>query len=164
MRKTYRGERIEVTFDRGLCIHVAECLLRLPEVFALRKRPWIAPDEASPDAVAATVEKCPSGALEYRRLDGGAQEQTAEPATVTPMRNGPLLLRGRFEIRDADGTRRTLPRASLCRCGLSASKPFCDNTHLKERFRAEGEQFRVELSPVRPALEQPMTREEDPRA
>ena len=72
MRKTYRGDAIEVTFDLDRCIHVGECLLSQPDVFDLRRRPWIDPNADDPDTVAATVERCPSGALQYRRLDGGA--------------------------------------------------------------------------------------------
>jgi CDGSH-type Zn-finger protein len=57
---------------------------------------------------------------------------TEKPAaTVTAYPDGPLLVRGDFEIRDEDGTlvpcsRRTV---ALCRCGRSAIKPFCDGTH-----------------------------------
>jgi CDGSH-type Zn-finger protein len=99
----------------------------------------------------------------YRRLDGGPDEHAPEPATVTPMRNGPLLVRGRIEVRHEDGTLEVMPRATLCRCGSSANKPFCDNTHLRIAFRALGEVFRIELSPVRRALDQPMDTASDPR-
>lgn len=163
MRRTYRGSAIEVSFDLGQCIHIGECLRRLPEVFALDRRPWISPEGATADEIASVVERCPSGALQYRRLDGGPQETGPEPAVVTPMRNGPLLVRGRIEVRDDDGTLEVLPRATLCRCGGSLSKPFCDNTHLTNGFRAPGDVFHIELSPVRQKLDRPMTRAEDPR-
>ena len=164
MRRTYRGKGIEVSFDLGQCIHIGECLRGLPDVFALDGRPWIAPDQAPADRVADLVQRCPSGALQYRRLDGGPQEDAAEPARVTPMRNGPLLVRGRIEVRREDGSVEVMPRATLCRCGQSANKPFCDNTHLRVKFQAPGEVFRIQLSPVRRALDQPMTTAEDPRA
>jgi uncharacterized Fe-S cluster protein YjdI/CDGSH-type Zn-finger protein len=163
MRRSYRGPAIEVSFDLGTCIHVGECLRRLPEVFALNSRPWISPDAASADQTAAVIERCPSGALQYRRLDGGAEEIAPEPPTVVPMRNGPLLVRGRVEVRHDDGTLEVLPRATLCRCGGSANKPFCDNTHLRNGFRAPGEVFHIELSPVRQVLDQPLATSEDPR-
>lgn len=105
MRRLYRGPNIEVSFDLDQCIHVGECLRRLPEVFALNRRPWVSPDEAGADDVAAVVERCPSGALQYRRLDGGPDEPAAELATVTPLRNGPLLVRGRIEVQREDGMR-----------------------------------------------------------
>jgi len=42
-------------------------------VFNLKRRPWLLPDEAEADLVAEIVERCPSGALLYRRHDGGAR-------------------------------------------------------------------------------------------
>jgi uncharacterized Fe-S cluster protein YjdI/CDGSH-type Zn-finger protein len=162
MRKTYRGEAIEVSFDLDRCIHVGECLLSLPEVFDLRRRPWIDPDLDDPDAVAAAVERCPSGALQYRRLDGGPAETHAS-TSVVPMRNGPLRVVGEIRVQLGDGTDEVLPRATLCRCGGSERKPFCDNTHLKIGFQAPGEPFRIRLSPVRPNIQDPMPAVEDPR-
>jgi uncharacterized Fe-S cluster protein YjdI/CDGSH-type Zn-finger protein len=162
-RRVYRGKDIDVSFDLDQCIHVGECLRRLPEAFALDRRPWISPDAASAEDVAAVVERCPSGALQYQRLDGGRDEQGPNPASVTLLRNGPLLVRGRIEVRREDGTTEVMPRATLCRCGSSANKPFCDNTHLRIAFRAPGEMIHVELSPVRHAIDQPMAKENDPR-
>jgi uncharacterized Fe-S cluster protein YjdI/CDGSH-type Zn-finger protein len=163
VRRKYRGSAIEVSFDRDTCIHIGECLRRLPETFALTNRPWVLPDAAGADEVAAVIERCPSGALQYRRLDGGADEHAPLPPVVVPMRNGPLLVRGRVEVHHDDGTLEVLPRATLCRCGGSANRPFCDNTHLRNGFRAPGEVFHIELSPVRQVLDRPMDKSEDPR-
>lgn len=61
------------------------------------------------------------------------------PLAVTPIRNGPLMLKGPLEI--ISGTGRTVVRATeafLCRCGASARKPFCDGTHKKVGFAADG--------------------------
>ena len=60
--------------------------------------------------------------------------------TITAYPDGPLLLRGEVDLLDADGqpvprTRRTV---ALCRCGLSAIKPFCDGTHKPAGFRTDG--------------------------
>jgi CDGSH-type Zn-finger protein len=59
-------------------------------------------------------------------------------ATITPYRDGPLLVRGDFRLLDTDGVeidpgRRTV---ALCRCGKSGIKPFCDGTHKRARFTA----------------------------
>jgi CDGSH-type Zn-finger protein len=58
--------------------------------------------------------------------------------TVTPYEDGPLLVRGAFELRTQDGELIDPGRGTvaLCRCGLSAIKPFCDGTHKVGRFRA----------------------------
>ena len=60
-------------------------------------------------------------------------------ARITPYKDGPLLVRGPFELVDQDGnaievTRKTI---ALCRCGRSRIKPFCDGTHKATRFTAE---------------------------
>lgn len=162
MRKVYRGEDIEVSFDLDICVHIGECLRGHEGVFQLRRRPWVLPDEADADVVAEVVERCPSGALLYRRLDGGPAEQHSG-TTVTPIRDGPLLVVGEVQVRHEDGTVETLPRATLCRCGSSEHKPFCDNHHLAIGFRAPGAPFKIHLSAVRPHLRQPITKAEDPR-
>lgn len=50
---------------------------------------------------------------------------------ITPYRDGPLLVRGPFRMRDQDGGEIAVDRetVALCRCGRSRSKPFCDGTH-----------------------------------
>ena len=163
MRKVYRSSDIEVSFDLDICVHIGECLRGDPNVFKLDRRPWLLPDGAGADVVAEVVERCPSGALLYRRLDGHAQEEHDGPTTVTPMRDGPLLVVGKIQVRREDGTIETLPRATLCRCGHSEHKPFCDNHHLTVGFRAPGVPFKIHLSPVRLQLDRPITKAEDPR-
>jgi uncharacterized Fe-S cluster protein YjdI/CDGSH-type Zn-finger protein len=163
VRKVYRGREIEVSFDLDICIHVGECLRGHPRVFKLNRRPWILADEADPDDVAEVVRRCPSGALLYRRLDGGQDEDSDGPTKVTAMRDGPLLVTGKIEVRREDGAIETLPRVTLCRCGESQHKPFCDNQHIAAGFRAPGVPFRIHLGPVRTQLDTPMSTAEDPR-
>ena len=59
-------------------------------------------------------------------------------ATITPYRDGPLVVRGDFRLVDQDGSeidpgRQTI---ALCRCGKSGIKPFCDGTHKRAGFSA----------------------------
>jgi uncharacterized Fe-S cluster protein YjdI/CDGSH-type Zn-finger protein len=151
-RRTYRGARVEVSFDAALCIHAAECVRRLPGVFDRDRRPWIVADNASPPELVAVIERCPSGALRYQHLDGGADDRPAATTTVTPVENGPLLLRGELVVRDENGIGETLARAALCRCGQSKNKPFCDNSHLESGFQASG-------MPLDDALSDPAVRQ-----
>ena len=133
--RTYTGAAVEVDWEPKLCIHVQNCVHNLPQVFKAEERPWIVIDGAAADEVAATVEKCPTGALHYRRLDGGAQEQAPAETTVDPRPNGPLFVRGRVRIVGDDGeVIREDTRVALCRCGGSANKPFCDGTHRTNGF------------------------------
>ena len=163
MRKVYRGRNIEVTFDLDQCVHIGECLRGDTAVFQLNRRPWVLTDEASADVVAQVVERCPSGALQYRRLDGGHQEQVGPETKVTPVRDGPLLVTGRIEVTREDGTVEAMPRATLCRCGQSEHAPFCDNTHLAINFRAPGRPYKIHLSQVRVRLDRPIGKRDDPR-
>jgi len=139
--RVYRAHSagIEVHWEPRLCIHTRNCVRNLGAVFDAERRPWVDADAAGPDAVAAAVVTCPTGALHFVRTDGGPQEEAAEELTVTPMRNGPLFLRGRARIRDAEGrVIREDTRVALCRCGASGNKPFCDGSHNRIGFDDTG--------------------------
>lgn len=126
--KAYKGEDIAVFFAARRCLHVAECVRGLPEVFDTDKRPWIQPDHAAAETVAEVVRRCPTGALHYA-LSG--QEETGDETTqITPQPDGPLVIRGRLSIKTPEGELQET-RAALCRCGQSGNKPFCDGTHSK---------------------------------
>ena len=58
--------------------------------------------------------------------------------TITPLENGPYLVKGPVTVRDADGAEYHSERQTiaLCRCGGSTTKPFCDGTHSKIGFAA----------------------------
>jgi uncharacterized Fe-S cluster protein YjdI/CDGSH-type Zn-finger protein len=138
--RVFAGDGIEVIWEPRLCIHTRNCLRNLPEVFEMGRQPWVDPNAAEPDAVAAAVETCPTGALHYRRTDGGPEEQAEDDLSVTPARNGPLFLRGRVRIQDREGRLiREDTRVALCRCGASQNKPFCDGSHLTIGFKTEAE-------------------------
>jgi CDGSH-type Zn-finger protein len=66
---------------------------------------------------------------------------TRERATITPYPDGPLLVRGDVDLRTPEGepVQRNRRTVALCRCGLSAIKPFCDGTHKAAGFRTEGD-------------------------
>jgi CDGSH-type Zn-finger protein/uncharacterized Fe-S cluster protein YjdI len=133
----YTWEKIDVTYDPGRCIHVAECLRRLPTVFDKSKRPWVQADNDAADNVATTILACPSGALHYIRKDGGEAEPIPEHNTIRLARNGPLHLRGNLTILNSAGeVILNDTRVTLCRCGASANKPFCDNSHIATGFQA----------------------------
>ncbi|AXO38236.1 CDGSH iron-sulfur domain-containing protein [Micromonospora chalcea] len=65
-------------------------------------------------------------------------DESTPAATITPYRDGPLLVRGDFALVTPDGTPIETRRGTvaLCRCGKSAIKPFCDGTHKVAGFRA----------------------------
>ncbi|MEU6082607.1 (4Fe-4S)-binding protein [Streptomyces sp. NPDC047108] len=127
--KSYRGEGVTVHYDAGRCVHFAECVRGLPEVFDPGRRPWILASQAPAERVADVVRRCPSGALHYV-LDGGPAERPETPTTVRVADEGPLLVRGDLRLQGQEqedgGSGET--RAALCACGASANRPFCDRS------------------------------------
>ena len=136
--RQYKSEDIVVSYDLKRCIHAAECVHGLPSVFDVKKRPWIQPNQANADEVAAVVIACPTGALKFARQDGGAAEPVPQKNAVQISADGPLYLHGDVQLVLADGTEQEL-RSALCRCGESQNKPFCDNAHIKAGFTDRGE-------------------------
>lgn len=72
-------------------------------------------------------------------------------AKVTVVNNGPIRIEGDFVITDAEGREfglggRTV--ISLCRCGHSANKPFCDGTHKQVGFDADTRAPETEATPT----------------
>ncbi len=134
MAKTYSGEKIDIGFDMKRCIHARNCFLKLPQVFDPERRPWVDPDAASADEIAAMVRTCPSGALSYTRKDGVAEEAAPGINRLSVLENGPNALHGNLVV---DGEAMT--RATLCRCGKTKNPPFCDYSHVDAGFAATGE-------------------------
>ena len=75
MSERVTGQALTIQFDGQKCIHSRNCVLSLPQVFRANvEGPWIHPDAASPDAVAALAARCPSGAIVVERHDGVPDE------------------------------------------------------------------------------------------
>ena len=128
-KRDYRTDEITVHWDSSRCIHTGICLRSLHEVFNVRETPWVDVQAATADQIAATIEKCPSGALTYTGT-GGTGETSREVTTVVPIPNGPLSVRGEVEVRDSEGELFAAGyRMTLCRCGHSQNQPFCDLSH-----------------------------------
>jgi len=66
-------------------------------------------------------------------------ESTVETTNIVAIDNGPLRVSGSFALKDAEGQEFDLtgrPAVSLCRCGASANKPFCDGSHKGAGFQS----------------------------
>ncbi len=78
---------------------------------------------------------CPSGAIQVRRKDGGPGEPAPRANVITIRENGPLAVHAELTIRGEN----VGYRATLCRCGQSKNKPYCDGSHTAAGFTASGE-------------------------
>ena len=137
--KTFAGEKVDVTWDKRLCIHIGECGRAEGDLFEGGRDPWCQPDVTSGDSVEEVVERCPTGALVAIRKDGGATETAPTSNSITVANSGPLYVAGELKVQGAAADMAGVKfRAALCRCGESKNKPFCDNTHESNGFRDRG--------------------------
>ena len=61
-----------------------------------------------------------------------------DPVSITLRANGPLKVRGPVVVRRSIGEELSMgDEIALCRCGQSATKPFCDGTHKKVPFPSD---------------------------
>jgi CDGSH-type Zn-finger protein/uncharacterized Fe-S cluster protein YjdI len=130
------GRAMTLIYEGRRCIHARFCVTGAPRVFLANvKGPWIHPDAIEVDRLVAIAQECPSGAIRYRRKDGRPDE-SAPPVNLAGIReNGPYAFRAPLVL---DGAEAGF-RATLCRCGASKSKPFCDGAHHDIGFAATGE-------------------------
>ncbi|MGH8670937.1 MAG: CDGSH iron-sulfur domain-containing protein [Burkholderiales bacterium] len=134
-RISYLGKRITIHDNRGICAHAGFCTDRLKSVFRLRQEPWIDPDGATAEDIIETIKKCPSGALSYSIENVEYQYQDREPV-VTVTNDGPYAITGGIElIGMIFGEGASKEHYTLCRCGASKNKPFCDGSHWQAGFR-----------------------------
>ena len=134
-REAFAGKSITIFDNRALCAHAAHCTEELASVFRYGKEPWIDPDGAARQEIIAVIRKCPSGALSYA-IDGVEAAPLPRPAMVTVTDDGPYRISGGIElvgVKQGDGA--SSDHYTLCRCGASNNKPFCDGSHWDAGFR-----------------------------
>jgi len=128
-----RGPELELSDYGGLCVHARFCM-RAGGIWGLVEHP------GTPGAKETAIEEagnCPSGRLVVRdRKTGTVIEPDLEKSIVVieyPAKgeHGPLWVRGGIPVVSADGRTYTIRnRLTLCRCGKSGNKPFCDGSHV----------------------------------
>jgi len=134
-RQSYRGRRITIHDNRAICSHAGLCTDKLAAVFKFGKEPWIDPAGADVDAIVAAVRRCPSGALGYA-LEGVEAKDPQRAPSITVTRNGPYAVEGGVRLADQHaGEGASSEHYTLCRCGGSKRKPFCDGTHWSIGFK-----------------------------
>ena len=134
-RVAYAGRDITIFDNRSICSHAGFCTDGLKGVFRMKAEPWIDADGAAREAVIATVRQCPSGALSYAVHGAEGLPPQREPM-VTPTRDGPYAVTGGVELVDvAFGDGASREHYTLCRCGASKNKPFCDGSHWQVGFK-----------------------------
>ena len=125
-----------VQVDWKRCIHSRRCAHLAPRFFPTADGGSVLQVGAEDQAeLLQAALGCPSGAITFVRQDGGAPEQAPAVNVARLIENGPYLLAANLHL----SGRAMGFRASLCRCGQSANKPFCDGSHASAGFVATSE-------------------------
>jgi len=136
-RINYEGEGITIHDNRGICSHAGFCTDNLAKVFRLKQEPWIDAKGAKAEEIINVIKKCPSGALSYSVDDVEHRNQDREPM-ITVSKDGPYSVIGNIELKDVPRMERvSKEHSTLCRCGGSKNKPFCDGSHWYIKFKDE---------------------------
>jgi CDGSH-type Zn-finger protein/uncharacterized Fe-S cluster protein YjdI len=139
------GTALSILFEAKRCIHARFCVTGLPNVFKANVQgDWIDPDAASTEALVGVAHACPSGAIRYLRHDGGQEEQAPAVNMARIRENGPYAIHADIDLIGKG----EMFRATLCRCGASKNKPFCDGSHHDISFAATGEPETRESEPL----------------
>lgn len=132
-RKTFQGDGFKMTDDGILCAGTGFCGTRLTKVWKMIQ---FSDDPEVRARLLHMVENCPSGRLVAWSEDGQALEPEFRPS-IAVVPDGPLWVRGGIPIEAPDGfVYEVRNRVTLCRCGHSRIKPFCDGSHEQAKFSA----------------------------
>jgi CDGSH-type Zn-finger protein len=133
-RRRYGEGPVVLTDDVTFCASAGFCVRRDFDAWSLSA------DTSTPERAAelmGMVERCPSGRLVYEPAPGADTPVEGEiPMEIGVVDDGPLWVRGGIPIRAADGFEYEVRRRmTLCRCGESQRKPFCDGSHARAGFK-----------------------------
>lgn len=132
--KKYRKGEFTILWEPKKCIHAAICVKDLPKVYDPNAKPWIKPENAAVDQLKDQIDKCPSRALTYEEHESNIQNENMK-TELELMNNGPLLVKGKIDIKMADGSVVSKDKmTAFCRCGASQNKPYCDGKHKEIGF------------------------------
>jgi CDGSH-type Zn-finger protein len=131
--KVIRGPELTLADSEHLCAHARFCM-RAGGIWNLVKHPQ---SQESRDIAIEEECNCPSGRLVITDNESG---KTIEPELEKSIvvieypskgEHGPLWLRGKIPVQSAQGKLYEIRnRVTLCRCGMSHNKPFCDGSHV----------------------------------
>jgi CDGSH-type Zn-finger protein len=127
--RSHSGETL--ADDTNLCMGAGFCGTRTTNVWKL----FVEGERGRRTEMKSMVWRCPSGRITLFKQEDGSPIEPKLPKEIAVLPGGPLWVRGGVLIVDEDGHAWELRnRVTLCRCGDSENKPFCDGTHSEVNF------------------------------
>jgi len=133
------GVDVTISYTPVLCTHAAQCQARAASVFNPREKPWIQPDGGKLDEILDVMAACPSGALRVSVGNRPEQHLTTGDVSISIEPNGPYHVTNVVLDAPFNGVGASKAKYSLCRCGLSKNKPFCDGSHYDAKWTDNGD-------------------------
>ena len=123
------GVAVTISYTPVLCTHAAQCQARAAKVFNPKAKPWIQPENGNLTEILDVIAACPSGALRISVGDAPLQHMTTGEVGIRVEKNGPYHVTNVGLDAEFNSAGASRAKYSLCRCGLSKNKPFCDGSH-----------------------------------
>ncbi|MEL6436085.1 MAG: CDGSH iron-sulfur domain-containing protein [Pseudomonadota bacterium] len=131
------GVDITISYTPVLCTHAAQCQARALDVFNPKQKPWIKPENGSLASIMDVMAACPSGALRVS-IDGQPEQHLTDgEVAIRIEKNGPYHVTNVALDAEFNGVGASKAKYSLCRCGHSKNKPFCDGSHYDAKWTDE---------------------------
>lgn len=127
----YEGKDISITFNRSICSGAAQCVEKYSHIYSSEgSTDWIFPDKGNSEEIKQSIINCPSGALSFQINQKQSSGETYEKSRIDIVKKGPLHIKGDITLEGISfSTNANKQKYSLCRCGASQNKPFCDYSH-----------------------------------
>lgn len=127
--RVWEGINIKTAFNQNICMHVYYC----KPLNALREKN-LAGDLATADEIANVVKRCPSGALTFEYINQEGDTSFKDDKVIEIMEGGEIRVKTEVECSDLKlWENQPKNRMTLCRCGMSKNKPYCDGLHKKKK-------------------------------
>ena len=131
--RAFRAPDLMLYDDLPLCTHAGFCGDRFRTVWQMLPE---SDDPQIRERIRRMTSLCPSGRIVTELPDSPSRDEPTFEPSIAIERDGPVWVRGGVPVIAADGTPYEVRnRQTLCRCGGSGNKPFCDGTHRMNGFR-----------------------------
>jgi CDGSH-type Zn-finger protein len=128
--QVYNSKDVTVTFNRSICAGSAQCVKEFPTIYSSESsQDWINLDTETTEEIIKSIEGCPSSALSYSIEDKQIMEDYKKE-NIHILKNGPINVIGQVNLKiEHWSSFANKTKFTLCRCGASENKPFCDYSH-----------------------------------
>jgi CDGSH-type Zn-finger protein len=126
----WEGKKLKTFFNPNACMHAGYCR----PLKELREKEGSDQSDATAREIIKIVHACPSSALSFETVDPIDQDQESSNYQLEIIEGGEIRVSGSFEpVNFSLQERQETTKATLCRCGLSKNKPYCDAAHSKKK-------------------------------